>query len=83
VRKGGLWAKHRGLKQGAIGNTLGEHIGNLLGTKENSKRSSPLSRLTPKLKRKKTRYFECMLSLLIGCMKVLFPKLFVTIFNLH
>jgi len=29
VRRGGLWAKHRGLKRGAIGNTLGEHIGNL------------------------------------------------------
>ncbi len=35
VRKGGLWAKHMGLKEGAIGNTLGEHIENLqniLGT---------------------------------------------------
>jgi len=29
VRRGGLWAKNMGLKQGAIGNTLGEHIGNL------------------------------------------------------
>jgi hypothetical protein len=29
---GGLWAKHMGLKRGAIGNTLGEHIGNLMGT---------------------------------------------------
>jgi hypothetical protein len=26
--------KHMGLKQDAIGNTLGKHIGNLLGTKE-------------------------------------------------
>jgi hypothetical protein len=26
------WAKHMGLKWGAIGNTLGEHIGNLLRT---------------------------------------------------
>jgi hypothetical protein len=32
VRRGGLLAKHMGLKQGAIGNTLGEHIGNLMGT---------------------------------------------------
>jgi len=35
VRRGGLWAKYRGLKRGAIGNTLGEHMGNLgniLGT---------------------------------------------------
>jgi len=29
VRRGGLWAKHIGLKRGAIGNSLGEHIGNL------------------------------------------------------
>jgi hypothetical protein len=28
VRWGGLWAKHIGLKQGAIGNNHGEHIGN-------------------------------------------------------
>jgi hypothetical protein len=37
VRRGGLWAKHKGLKQGTIGNTLGKHIGNLkniLRTKE-------------------------------------------------
>jgi len=32
VRRGGLWAKHMGLKRGAIGNTLAEHIGNLMGT---------------------------------------------------
>jgi len=34
VRRGGLWAKHMGLKRGAIENTLGEHIenfGNILG----------------------------------------------------
>jgi hypothetical protein len=33
--RGGLWAKHNGLKPGAIGRTLGEHIvnlGNILGT---------------------------------------------------
>jgi len=29
VRRGGLWAKHMGLKPDAIGNTLGEHIENL------------------------------------------------------
>jgi hypothetical protein len=34
VRRGGLWGKHMGLKRGAIENTLGEHIGNLKGTKE-------------------------------------------------
>jgi hypothetical protein len=52
VKRGGLWAKHMGLKQGVIGNTLGEHIGNLmrihwelkgniLGIKEKGKKSSP------------------------------------------
>jgi hypothetical protein len=28
VRRGGLWAKHMGLKRGAIENTLGEYIEN-------------------------------------------------------
>jgi hypothetical protein len=37
---------------------------------------------SPKLKRKNSRHFECMLSLPIGCMKFLFPKLFITIFAL-
>jgi len=32
VRRGGLWAKRMGLKRGAIGNTLGENIENLMGT---------------------------------------------------
>jgi hypothetical protein len=39
VRRGGLWAKHMGLKRCTIGNTLGgthwepkEHIENLMGT---------------------------------------------------
>jgi hypothetical protein len=30
----------------------------------------------PKLKRKKSTHFECMLNLPIACMKYLFPKLF-------
>ncbi len=37
VRRGGLWAKHMGLKQGAIGNTHGEHIGNLLEQRKKDK----------------------------------------------
>jgi hypothetical protein len=59
-----------GLKQGAILNTLGEHVGNLgthwalerniEGTKENGKKSSPHP-LHPKLKTKKSRHLECML----------------------
>jgi hypothetical protein len=32
ARRGGLQTKHMGLKRGAIGNTLGENIGNLMGT---------------------------------------------------
>jgi len=32
VRRRGLWAKQMGLKRGAIGSTLGEHIGNLMRT---------------------------------------------------
>jgi hypothetical protein len=42
VRRGGLHAKHVGLKQGAIGNTFGEHIKNLrnmLGTKKKWKKN--------------------------------------------
>jgi hypothetical protein len=31
VRRGGLWAKHMGLKRGAIWNTLEEHIENWKG----------------------------------------------------
>jgi len=56
VRRGGLWAKHMGFKQGVVGRTHGEHIGNLLGTKEREKSSSfapPPPPASPKLKRKK------------------------------
>jgi hypothetical protein len=92
VRRGGLCAKHMGLKRGAIGNTRREHIGNtgnILKThwkqRKKEKRKSPPpppSLPNPKLKRKKNqRHFECMLNPPIGCMKFLFPK-FVTIFGL-
>jgi len=37
VRRGGLWAKHIGLKPGAVGNTLGEHIGNIWEQRKNEK----------------------------------------------
>jgi hypothetical protein len=35
VRRGGLWAKHMGLEQGVIGNTIGnlKNIKNLMGTR--------------------------------------------------
>jgi len=63
--------------------------GNMLGTKENEKKKSPPptpppspSLLQKNLKENKSRHFECMLSPPIGCMKFLFPKLFITIFHL-
>jgi hypothetical protein len=65
-----------GLKQGAMGNTLGAQIGNKGKMK---KYPPPRPHL---LQKEKTRaHHECMLSLPIGCMKFLFPKLLVTIFG--
>jgi hypothetical protein len=51
-----------------------------LGAKENEKNPTPAP--AQNLKEKKSSHFECMLSLPVGCMKFLFPKLFVTIFGL-
>jgi hypothetical protein len=53
-----------------------EHVGN----KGKKKKNPPLP--PQNLKGKKSRHFECMLGLPIGCMKFLFPKLLVTIFGL-
>jgi hypothetical protein len=63
-----------GLKRGAIGKTLGEHTGNLMGThwelegnmvgNKGKMKKNPPSLLRP--------HFECMLSLTIGYMKFLF-----------
>jgi hypothetical protein len=54
-----------------------EPIGNMKGTwweqRKKEKNPSP----TKNFKEKKSRHFECMLSPPIGCMKFLFPKLFV------
>ncbi len=74
-----------GLKQGAIGNTLEEHIGNLvgthwelegnmLGTKEKQKKPSPH---TPT-----QNFHECMLQPTHPLHVFLFPELLVTIFGL-
>jgi hypothetical protein len=52
----------------------------MLGTKEKRKTFLPPSQKN--LKEQKSRHFQCMLSLPIGCMKFLFPKLFVTISGL-
>jgi hypothetical protein len=77
-----------GLKQGVTGNTLEEHIENLvniMGThwelegNKGEKKSSPAPQT---LKEKESRHFKCLLNLPIGCMKFLFPKLFITIFGL-
>jgi hypothetical protein len=51
-----------------------EHVENVMGThwEQNKKeKKSP----TPRLKRKKSRHFECMLSLPIGCMKFFISKI--------
>jgi hypothetical protein len=83
-----LWANHMGWKWGDIGNILGndlrEPYGNIIGThwelgkkqnqKECEKQPPPQEKIwTP---------HECMLNLLIGCMKLVFPNLFVNIFGL-
>jgi len=60
-----------------------EPIENLKGTcweqRKNEKNHLPPP---PNLKEKKSRHFECMLSITIGCMKFLFSKLSITIFGL-
>jgi hypothetical protein len=54
VIRGGFWAKHVGLILGAIGNTLGEHIENMIGTHQQlmKKKISPPFPLPPKPKLK-------------------------------
>jgi len=83
VRRGGLWAKHMGLKRGAIGNTIGKHIGNLGNIKgtcwEHVGNKGKMKKIPPRQEKTRANH-ECMLSLPIGCMKFLFPKLFVPIF---
>jgi hypothetical protein len=57
---------------------------NILEQRKKEKNPSPTPPTTPtqNLKEKKSRHFECMLSLPIGCIKFLFPKLFITIFGM-
>jgi hypothetical protein len=79
VRRGGLWALHMGLKRGAIGNTLGEHIGNLMGTHWVLEGNM----LGTKEKwEKNQRTLRSCWAFMLTRMKFLFPKLFVTIFGL-
>jgi hypothetical protein len=61
VRRGGFWAKHMGLKSGAIGNIFGGHIENLgnnlekwekhISNSKNKKKPFPPLPPYPKLKR--------------------------------
>jgi hypothetical protein len=70
--------------------TFGPHMENPLETcweqmkNEKNPPHQTHTPLPPKLKRNKNQdTFECMLSLpIIGCMKFLIPKVFITIFNL-
>jgi len=79
------WGTHREPKE-HIETIMGTHWeleGNMLRTKEKWKKILPSTPpKTQNLKEKKSRHVECMLSLAIGCMKFLFPKLFITIFDL-
>jgi hypothetical protein len=59
--------------------TRWELEGNMSGTKELIKILPQPAPAPKSFKTKKSRHFECMLSLPIGCMKFLFPKLFITI----
>jgi len=68
VRRGGLWAKHMGLKWGAIAHTLAQHIENLwnilgtwkehVGNKWRMNKNSFPPAPSPKLKRKKIKAFS-------------------------
>jgi len=75
-----LWRTYWGIYWEPDGNLLQtqkEHGANTLGTRESWKQILPAT----KLKRKKSTFSAC-LGLLIGSMKFLFPKEFVTIFGL-
>jgi hypothetical protein len=82
--KGRTLSKMYGIKARCYWEHLGEPIGNLKRTCwEQRKNEKILPHLpTQNLKEKKSRHFECMLSLPIGYMKFLFPKLFATTFGL-
>jgi len=62
-------------------------VGNTLGTYWNKGKMKKIflfpPPFPPKTFLKKTRHLECRLSLPTSCMKLLFPKLFGTVFNLE
>jgi hypothetical protein len=82
-----LWANYMGIEVRCYWERTKEQLGNLrrsmrtpwedIGNEGGKKSCSPSSP-----KEKNWTPHECMLSLLVGCMKLLFPKLFVTIFGL-
>jgi hypothetical protein len=57
-------------------------MGTFWEQKKKGKNPPPLPPPPKNFKEKKSRHFRCMLSLPIGCMKFLFPKLFVANFGL-
>ncbi len=75
-----LLDKIRGSHLGTWGTWWKPH-GNMIRTQ--NKRSLPPSPSPKKKNYNWTTPHECMLSLLISCMKLLFPKLFVTVFGLR
>jgi len=77
AEKGRILGKAYGIKVWFYWEHIEEHIGNLMGT-ENSKKNPSAG--GPK----ENKLGPClsMLSLLLGCIKFLFLKLFVTIFHL-
>ncbi len=65
-----FWAKHKGLKQGAIGNTLGEHngnLGNLMGTRWEQLEKNEKNPPTKEKKKKKFKKFKICLALPFPC----------------
>jgi len=86
-----LWADPYGINLKCYWECLEENLGNLGNDLETPKEHFEKKEKKPKkihypplppLPDKKWTPHECMLSLLIGCMKLLFPKLSITIFGL-
>ncbi len=77
MRWGELWAKHKGQKCGAIGNTLGEHIENLRNFIGNMVGAQKFKNSTPTPEPSRVHVQAC------HCMQILFLKLVVTIFGLN
>jgi len=80
--KGRTLSKTYGIKAGCNWeHPWGTHW-ELVGTKEKRQKSFCPPPQPDQTQKKKKRHLECMLSLPIGCMKLLFPKLVGVVFNL-